>query len=77
MAAQQMERQMTYYVIDSDENLTSYSADAEAAESFTSARSARKRAKELAQNEPGKRFYIAHVVASVHCPVGDPVEVEE
>ena len=68
---------MTYYVIDSDENLTSYDGDADPAESFSSARSARKRAKELAQNEPGKRFYIARVVASVHCPVDDPVEVEE
>lgn len=51
-----------FYVIDED-NLTSYSAKADASENFGTRTAAQKRAVDLANREPGKRFFVCEAVA--------------
>lgn len=65
---------MTFYVIDTVERSVSWPAkdDAKIGERFASFKAAEKRAKELAEYEPGKMFEIVESIAEVECPVGDP-----
>jgi hypothetical protein len=63
---------MTFYVIDTVDRAPSWSAKDEKGERFASFKAAEKRAKELAEIEPGKMFEIVQSVAEVECPVGKP-----
>lgn len=47
-----------WYVIDSQENLTSYSLKTEKQEEFDNRTAALKRASQLAKDEPHKAFYV-------------------
>jgi hypothetical protein len=51
-----------FYVIDED-HLTSFSAKADASETFGTRTAAQKRAVHLANTEPGKQFFICEAVA--------------
>lgn len=51
-----------WYVIDSENNFTSYDEKKDAQESFTSLASAEKRAKSLADSKPGKTFLVCETV---------------
>lgn len=61
---------MTFYVIDTVERTPSWSTKDDKGERFGSYKAAEKRAKELADMEPGKCFEIVQSVADVVCPVG-------
>ncbi len=63
---------MTFYVIDSVERSVSWDDKTEKGERFSSQKAAEKKAKELAEYEPGKMFEIVQVIAKVECPVGAP-----
>ena len=65
---------MTFYVIDVAERMTTWPAkdDADKGESFTTMKSAQKRAEERAKWEPGKKFEIVQTVAEVVCGVMAP-----
>lgn len=63
---------MTFYVIDTVERATSWSIKDEKGERFASRKAAEKKAKELAEMEPGKMFEIVQSIAEVECPVGAP-----
>lgn len=63
---------MTFYVIDTVDRAVSWSIKDEKGERFASRKMAEKRAKELAECEPGKMFEIVQSVAEVECPVGAP-----
>lgn len=60
-----------FFVVGPD-NLTSWSDKTESAERFKSIEAATKRAKELAECEPGEEFVVCQVVRRVACPVGKP-----
>jgi hypothetical protein len=60
-----------YWVIDGDDHLTSYNGDADKAEWFATHQEAEDRAAELADNEPGKTFYVCVSIAAVACAVSD------
>jgi hypothetical protein len=61
-----------FYVIDGDNN-ASYSEKKDAAESFKTEAAAARRARELAEIEPGETFYICQAVHEVRCAVSSPV----
>lgn len=63
---------MTFYVIDTVDRAVSWSVKDEKGERFASRKAAEKRAKELAEMEPGKMFEIVQSIAEVECPVGAP-----
>jgi hypothetical protein len=65
-----------YYVIDSKEDATSWSPETESGEHFRSEGAAIKRAKALAQSEPGRDFYICEVTMVVQAGV-KPVTVDK
>jgi hypothetical protein len=67
---------MTFYVIDTVDRATSWDVKGEKGERFASRKSAEKRAKELAEMEPGKMFEIVQSIAEVECPVGAPKVTE-
>ena len=61
-----------YWVIDTNDDSVSWSAKAEAAEHFDTRVKATKRAKELAEMNPGVIFAVVHAVAEVVAPVSRP-----
>lgn len=63
---------MTFYVIDTADRSTSWGVKEEKGERFTTLKAAEKRAKKLAEYEPGKTFEIVQSIAEVECPVGAP-----
>lgn len=63
---------MSFYVIDVADRSTSWGVKEEKGERFASMKAAEKRAKELAEYEPGKVFEIVQSMAEVWCPVGKP-----
>lgn len=65
---------MTFYVIDTEERATTWPSkeSADKGESFTSMKTAQKRAEERAKWEPGKTYAIVQTVAEVVCQVGPP-----
>lgn len=65
---------MNYYVIDGDDNITSYSEKLDEYERFKTESAASARALQLATTEPSKVFYICKAIKAVTCPVG-PVKV--
>jgi hypothetical protein len=71
-----METTMTFYVIDTADRATTWDLKTESGQSFASRKSAERKAKELAANEPGKVFEIVQSIAEVSCPVGAPKVTE-
>lgn len=67
---------MTFYIIDTVERATTWSIKEEKGERFASRKAAEKRAKEIAECEPGKMFEIVQSIAEVECPVGAPKVTE-
>ncbi len=63
---------MVFYVIDIVSCATSWDIKKEKGERFPSRKMAEKRAKELAEWEPGKIFEIVQSIAEIECPVGAP-----
>lgn len=65
---------MTFYVIDAADRSVSWPAkeNADKGERFSSFDAAEKRAKVLAEYEPGKLFEIVQSIGEVVCPVGKP-----
>lgn len=65
---------MTFYVVDTVARSVSWpaKADADKGERFASFGAAEKRAKALAESEPGTMFEIVQSVAEVECPIGKP-----
>lgn len=58
-----------YYVIDGEENVTSYSPKADKSEFFTTEAAAANRANLLAESEPGKVFFICKALHFASCEV--------
>lgn len=64
---------MPFFVIDEHENFTSWPEDGDKPESFKSEKAAKRRAVQLAKNNPGSSFLIVQDIARVRTPVSDPV----
>lgn len=61
-----------FYVVDTSDFSLSWNPKKEQGEGFGSRKSAEKRAKELAESEPGKLFEIVETVAHASCAVAPP-----
>lgn len=62
-----------FYVIDTSDISLSWDSKNERGEQFGSRKSAEKRAKELADSEPGRVFEIVETVGEASCAVAPPV----
>lgn len=58
-----------FYVIDAEENVTSYSPSKDKSEFFTTEAAAMKKATDLADSEPGKTFFICATTRYAVCNV--------
>jgi hypothetical protein len=67
-----------FYVIDGENHSVSWAdeGDPDCGEQFKSEAAAVKRAKALAESEPGKTFLVCKPVKHVSCAVADPVVSE-